>query len=73
MVTPRVMQLVFQGASERFEREQQGRAWMAWHVAALPRVKKFPTLESLMGIKRKAKRQTVSEMEAIFKAWAARG
>lgn len=73
MVTPRVMHLVFQGASERFEREQQGRAWMAWHVAALPRVEKFPTLESLMGIKRKAKRQTVSEMEAIFKAWAARG
>ena len=46
---------------------------MAWHVAALPRVKKFPTLESLMGIKRTAKRQTVSEIEAIFAAWAARG
>jgi hypothetical protein len=55
------------------EREQQGRAWMAWHIAALPRLKKFPTLESLMGVKRTAKRQTVSEMEAIFKAWSARG
>jgi hypothetical protein len=55
------------------EREQQGRAWLAWHVAALPRLKKFPTLESLMGVKRTAKRQTVSEMESIFTAWAARG
>jgi hypothetical protein len=67
------MQIVFAGATDRFEREQQGRAWMAWHVAALPRVKKFPTLESLISGKRKAKRQTVSEMEAIFKAWASRG
>jgi hypothetical protein len=55
------------------EREQQGRAWLAWHTAALPREKKFPPLEKLMGVKRKAKRQTVSEMDAIFKAWAARG
>jgi hypothetical protein len=55
------------------EREQQGRAWLAWHIAALPRMKKFPELEKLMGTKRKARRQTASEMDAIFKAWAARG
>jgi hypothetical protein len=55
------------------EREQQGRAWLAWHIAALPRMKKFPELEKLMGTKRKAKRQTVSEIEAILAAWAARG
>lgn len=67
------MAVVFAGASDGFMREQQGRAWLAWHTAALPRVKKFPTLESLMGIKRKARRQTVSEMEAIFAAWASRG
>lgn len=67
------MALVFAGASDRFEREQQGRAWQAWHTAALPRLKTFPTLESLMGLKRKARRQTVEEMDAIFKAWAARG
>lgn len=55
------------------EREQQGRAWLAWHINAIPRLKKFPTLYALMGVKRKAKRQTASEMDAIFKAWAARG
>jgi hypothetical protein len=55
------------------EREQQGRAWLAWHVAALPRLKKFPELNALMGVKQTARRQTVSEMEAILAAWAARG
>lgn len=67
------MALVFAGGSERLVREQQGRAWQSWHTAALPRVKRFPTLDALMGVKRKIKRQTVSEMEAIFAAWAARG
>jgi hypothetical protein len=36
-------------------------------------MKKFPELEKLMGTKRNAKRQTVSEIEAILAAWAARG
>jgi hypothetical protein len=36
-------------------------------------MEKFPSLEKLMGVKRTARRQTASEMEAIFKAWAARG
>ena len=71
--TPRVISVVLSGVAERLARQQHGRAWLAWHTAALPRLKQFPTLESLMGIKRKAQRQTASEMEAIFKAWAARG
>jgi hypothetical protein len=73
LVTPRVLALVFDGAAQRLEREQQARAWQAWHTAALPRMKTFPALDKLMGVKRKARRQTVSEMEAIFAAWAARG
>ncbi len=73
--TPRVLALVFAGATERFQREHQGRAWQAWHTAALSRCdpKKFPTLDDLMGVKRKVRRQTVSEMDAIFRAWAAKG
>ena len=39
---------------------------MAWHVAALPRLKKFPTLESLMGVKRVIRQQSPEEMEAVF-------
>jgi len=67
------MALVFAGASDRFALDQQGRAWQAWHTAALPRMQKFPSLESLMGTKRTARRQTVSEIETILAAWAARG
>jgi hypothetical protein len=55
------------------EREQQARAWLAWHTAALPRMDKFPSLEKVMGVKRQARRQTASEMEGLFAAWAARG
>jgi len=55
---------VFAGAAERFEREQQGRAWQAWHTAALPRFEKFPTLEKLMGVKRQIRAQTPEELEA---------
>lgn len=67
--------MVFEGASERLEQEQRARAWAVWHTAALSRVQggKFPTLDSLMGVKRKARQQTVAEMDAIFKAWAMRG
>lgn len=49
------------------EREQQSRAWLAWHVAALPRMKKFPKLESLMGVKRTVRAQTPEEMAASIK------
>jgi hypothetical protein len=64
---------VLQVAVERAQHEHQARAWLAWHTAVLPRLKKFPTLESLTGTKRTMRRQTAAEMEAIFKAWAARG
>jgi hypothetical protein len=57
---------VVSAAGRVIEREQQGRAWMAWHVAALPRLKKFPTLESLMGVKRVIRQQSPEEMEAVF-------
>jgi len=40
---------------------------LAWHVAALPRLKKFPTLEKLMGIKRRVQAQTPEEIAANVK------
>lgn len=49
------------------EREHHGRAWLAWHVAALPRQKKFPTLESLLGVKKRARRQSPEELAANLK------
>lgn len=67
------MALVFDGVRMRLEREHQGRAWLAWHTAAMPQMKKFPALDKLMGVKRETRRQTVSEIEAVLMAWAARG
>lgn len=58
------MTIVFAGAQERLEREHHGRAWASWHTAALPKMKKFPSLESLMGIKRKIKAQSPDELAA---------
>jgi hypothetical protein len=52
------------------EREHKGRAWLAWHGAVLPRLKTMPTLERLQGVKRKLRRQTPQEIEAIFRAMA---
>lgn len=52
------------------ERDQKGWAWLAWHGAAMSRMKTLPTLERLMGVKRKLRRQTPEEIEAIFRAMA---
>lgn len=46
--------------SKRLEREQQDRGWLAWHIAALPKFKTFPTLDKLMGVK--PRRQTQEEI-----------
>lgn len=36
------------GARARLEREHEERAWLAWHAAYLPRVKKPVRLEELL-------------------------
>lgn len=46
------------------EREHHARAWLAWHIAALPRLKKFPTLEAVMGVKRQVRVQSPEELAA---------
>lgn len=46
--TPRQIVRTLQAKGEQFKREHNERAWLAWHIAALPRAKKFPKLEDLM-------------------------
>lgn len=58
---------MFAGATQRLEREQQARAWQAWHIAALPRVDKFPALEKFMGLKREPSVQTPEEIKENIK------
>lgn len=52
-------------------REHNERAWLAWHVAALPRSKKFPKLEKMLLRTGKKPRQTWQEDLAVMERWVA--
>lgn len=45
------------------------RAWLAWHAAALPRARKFPSLDDMLGRKKTPRRQTADEIQAALRAW----
>lgn len=57
------------GHHMRLRREHEGRAWLAWHVAALPKMKKFPKLSDLLGNAPKRRAQTAGEIEAALRSW----
>lgn len=62
-----------EGAHRRLSAEQDGRAWHAWHVAALSRQPKLPDLETMFARKEPAKPQTDEEVvitiDQLFLAW----
>lgn len=60
--------LQMQGEAKRLERDQQARSWLAWQIARLGRVKDFPPLHELTGVKPVVHRQTPAEMKAVFAA-----
>lgn len=66
-LTPRLVFLTIEAAARRLEREHNDRAWLAWHVAALTRVKKMPKLQSLTVKRRRRRPQTWQEQLAICK------
>lgn len=49
-LTPRETFQAIEAAAWRMEQAQRGRAWLAWHVAALVRSKKLPPLARLFGL-----------------------
>ena len=53
-MTPRETYGLIQADTWRRDQAQRGRAWLAWHIAALQRVKRFPSLARLMGHRPKA-------------------
>lgn len=66
--------VILDGAVNRMRREQNERAWLAWHIEALARSgKKFPKLKDMLhDAPRKSKRrQTVEEQIAIAHRWTA--
>lgn len=65
--TPATIRLTIEAATERREAEHNDRAWLAWHIAALTRATRLPSLDKL-----KAKKQTPVHWEkqlADLKAW----
>jgi hypothetical protein len=65
-MTPRQLERCFRAQADIFDREHKARAWLAWHVAALMRVKKLPRLERIAG-RSPTRPQTPDEMLAIIK------
>ena len=70
-LTLREIGVVLTGAALRLRREDEGRAWLAWHIEALARQKKLPKLNELMpGSARKMRRrQSLEEQIAIAHQW----
>lgn len=49
-MTPRETALAFGAAKWRFERERRHLAWLAWHIAAMMRSRRMPSLRKLIGM-----------------------
>jgi hypothetical protein len=51
-------------ARHRLENEHNGRAWLAWHIAVLPKQRRMPRLDTLT-VKRSVRSQTWQEQMTI--------
>lgn len=59
-------------AAERRRRDLNDRAWLAWHIAALPGFKRFPKLKDLL-IEDDSKERKIpspEEQSAALRRWA---
>ena len=71
-LTPRQIDCGFVAAGQRLERAYNDRMSLAWHIAALPRTKKFPKLKSLLQKQRaKPEQQSWQQQVDIAKKWTA--
>lgn len=69
-MTPRRFQSWVDARIKAAETAHRNNAWLAYHVAALGRVKKMPTFDAFIGRRSgKAKRQTPEQLEAQMRAF----
>lgn len=68
--TVRTLDLAVQAMNTRARLEHNRRAWAVWHIAALSRAKKLPSLKRLM-MKEPPREQTWQQQAAMFEAFAA--
>lgn len=67
--TIRTMSIAMNGKLRAARREHNQRAWLAWHVAALQRAKKLPTLKSMLARDR-PRPQSWQQQSTIMQSWA---
>jgi hypothetical protein len=60
------LQICLDGKADALEREHNERAWLAWHIAAMPRMKDFPKLEKLLYRQKSKREMTPDEMWALM-------
>lgn len=69
-MTLREVEIVLNGVGLRLKQEHNERAWLAWHIEGLHRMKRLPKLRELMGDEVKpGKRMTPEQLEAVTRAW----
>ncbi|GAB5431212.1 MAG: hypothetical protein EpisKO_05820 [Epibacterium sp.] len=72
-ITPREMVARLDGARRRLIAEQDGRAWLAWHIAALTRQTKLPDLSGMFTQEKRQEPQTPEQVrisvDQLFLAW----
>lgn len=69
--TPKLFDLAVKGKLRAAETEYSGRAWLAWHIAALPLMKCFPKLSDLQKRPARGERPTQSpaEIRTVMRQW----
>ncbi|MEH6721054.1 MAG: hypothetical protein V7704_19415 [Aurantimonas endophytica] len=63
---------VMDGCARRSRVEQEGRAWLAWHIEALGRTgKKFPKLKDMMPSDKPERPQKMlpEQIEEVVRSW----
>ncbi len=68
-LTPRLLRLALRGAWRAEATAQKGRAWLAWHVVALGRMKRLIPLRKLMGERASQAKQTLGQAMAFLARW----
>jgi hypothetical protein len=66
------MKLLVEAAAKKYEREHNARVWLAWHVAALHRMKKLPDIKRMFLSQSSRPRQTWRQQLMVVTEWANR-
>lgn len=64
--------MLIEAAAKRYERDYNARVWLAWHVAALSRMKKLPDIKKMFMSQTSKPRQNWRQQLQVMTEWANR-